>query len=329
MNRLIDTYNRHINYLRISLTDRCNLRCIYCMPKEGISLIGHDDILSFEEILRIARIAATKGISKIRVTGGEPLVRKGVVGLIAELNALPGIDDLSITTNGILLQSSAAALRKAGLKRINISLDSLDPEKYKKITRGGNLNAVLDGIREARIQGFAPIKINVVTIRGVNDDEIIPFAELTLDRPVHIRFIEFMPVDIKSGWKKTHFISNEEIQNRIRTIGELMQVSSNRRSGPAQMYQLKGAQGKLGFISPLSNHFCESCNRLRLTADGKLRTCLFSDNEFALKTMLRAGCTDAELDERITTAILSKPMKHKILEPSHKKCLRGMSAIGG
>lgn len=329
MLKLIDNYNRHINYLRISLTDRCNLRCIYCMPKEGVSLIGHDDILRYEEIIRIAGMVASKGISKIRITGGEPLVRKGITDFIAELNAIPGIDELSITTNGVLLQSAASALRKAGLKRINISLDSLDPEKYKQITRGGDINAVLAGISEARRQGFNPIKINVVTMRGINDHEIRAFAELTLERPVHIRFIEFMPVDQKSQWDQDHFIPNSEILEEIKKIGPLIQFSSDNKSGPATMYQIKGAQGKLGFISPLSNHFCSTCNRLRLTADGKLRTCLFFDDETDLRTPLRQGCSNTELQDIITQAILSKPRGHKILEPSFKKCLRGMSAIGG
>lgn len=329
MPKLIDTYNRHINYLRISVTDRCNLRCVYCMPKEGLSLIGHDDILRYEEIIRIAKVAAGKGVSKIRITGGEPLARKGIIDFIGDLHNIPGITDLSITTNGILLESAAAALRKAGIRRINISLDSLDPEKYKKITRGGDLNAVIAGIKKSREEGFDPIKINVVAMRGVNDDEIPAFAKLTLDRPVHIRFIEFMPVGSESGWDGSRFIPGTEIQEHIKALGELVPVSSDSQSGPAAMFQLRGAQGKLGFISALSNHFCESCNRLRLTADGKLRTCLFSDNEVNLRPLLRECCSDAALEEIITKAIISKPKQHKISEPSFKKCLRNMSAIGG
>ena len=329
MPRLIDNYNRHINYLRISVTDRCNLRCIYCMPKDGVSLIGHNDILRYEEIIRISRIASRKGISKIRITGGEPLVRKGIANLVADMNALPGIEEISITTNGILLQSAARALHKAGLQRINISLDTLDPERYKSITRGGNIDAVLAGISEARKQGFNPIKINVVAMRGINDDEICSFAKLTIERPVHIRFIEFMPVDKKSGWNQDHFIANDEIKKEIEKIGPLQPVSSEHRAGPARMFQLEGARGKLGFISPLSNHFCATCNRLRLTADGKLRTCLFSDDETDLKSPIRQGCTDAELEKMIAEAILKKPMRHKVLEPSFKKCLRTMSSIGG
>lgn len=329
MNKLIDTYNRHINYLRISVTDRCNLRCTYCMPKEGVSLIGHDDILSYEEIIRIARVAAQRGVSKIRITGGEPLVRKGIVDFIAELHEIPGISDLSITTNGILLDSAAPFLRKAGLRRINISLDSLDAEKYKQITRGGDLQSVLAGIHKAREEGFNPIKINVVAMRGVNDNEILAFAKLTLDRPLHIRFIEFMPVGTKNGWDKSIFISSSEMQEQIRQLGELLPSTSHAQNGPAKMFQLDGAEGKLGFITALSSHFCESCNRLRLTADGKLRTCLFSDNEIDLKTPLREGCSNTDLQNIINQAILSKPKQHKFAEPSFKKCFRGMSAIGG
>jgi cyclic pyranopterin phosphate synthase len=299
------------------------------MPKKGVSLIGHDEILRYEEIVKITKIAASKGISKIRITGGEPLVRKGITDLIFSLNQIPGIEDISITTNGILLESAASALRKAGVKRINISLDSLDPEKYKKVTRGGDINAVLAGIQKAWSEGFNPIKINVVAMRGINDNEILSFAKLTIQRPVHIRFIEFMPIDKKTKWNKEFFISNAEIQEQIKKIGDLVPVLSSNNSGPAEMFQINSAKGKLGFISALSNHFCASCNRLRLTADGKLRTCLFSDNETDLKTPIREGFSDTDLQAIISKTILSKPQGHKVLEPSFKKCIRGMSAIGG
>lgn len=329
MPKLLDAFNRHINYLRISVTDRCNLRCIYCMPKEGISPIGHDDILRYEEIMRVARCAVQKGITKIRITGGEPLVRKGITDLIAELNRLPGIDDLSITTNGVLLEASAEALYRAGMRRINISLDTLDPEKYRKITRGGDINAVLAGIRKAREAGFSPIKINVVAMRNINDDEAVEFARLTLDRPVHIRFIEFMPVAGQTMWGEAQFISSQELQKRIGAIGALISLEADQKSGPAKMFQLEGAQGKLGFITALSNHFCATCNRLRLTADGKLRACLFSDDETDLMPLLRRACTDAELSDVIEQTIRSKPQRHEIREATYKKCSRTMAAIGG
>ena len=326
---LIDNYHRHISYLRISLTDRCNLRCIYCMPKEGVSLLGHKDVLTFEEIERIASAAARLGISRVRLTGGEPLVRKGVIGLAGVLMKMPGIEDVSLTTNGTLLTEHAAALRSAGMRRINISLDTLDAKKYKRITRGGDIQKVLDGISAARREGFSPIKINVVAMRGMNDDEIEEFARLTIERPVHIRFIEFMPIDIATDWDKNSFISSSETREIIRRVGVLNPVDKCNKSGPAEMYRLEGAAGQLGFISPLSNHFCDTCNRMRLTADGKLRTCLFSDQEIDLKEVLRSGVNDQVLEETIAEAIKSKPKGHTISEPSFKKCRRNMSAIGG
>ncbi len=244
MPKLLDTFNRHINYLRISVTDRCNLRCIYCMPKEGISPMGHDAILRYEEILRVARSAAEKGITKIRITGGEPLVRKGIIDFIGDLNRIPGIADLSITTNGVLLEASAEALYRAGMRRINISLDTLDPEKYRTITRGGDINAVFAGIRKAREAGFTPIKINVVAMRNVNDDEAVEFARLTLDRPVHIRFIEFMPVAGQTTWEEAQFISSEELQSRISALGPLIPLEADEKAGPAKMFQLEGRAGQ-------------------------------------------------------------------------------------
>jgi len=330
MSKLIDPFNRHINYLRISVTDRCNLRCIYCMPREGISPIGHDEILRYEEILRVARCAAEKGVTKIRITGGEPLVRRGIIDCIADLGRIPGIADLSITTNGVLLEACAQALYRSGIRRINISLDTLHPEKYKTITRGGDINAVLAGISKAREAGFAPIKINVVAMRNVNDDEAVEFARLTMDRPVHIRFIEFMPVAGQTTWEEAQFISSEELQSRISALGPLIPLEADEKAGPAKMFQLEGAQGKLGFVTALSSHFCASCNRLRLTADGKLRACLFSDDETDLKPLLRrGGCTDAELSSIIEQAIRSKPQRHEIRDATYKKCSRNMSAIGG
>jgi len=299
------------------------------MPKEGLSQIGHDDVLRYEEILKITRIAAKKGISKIRITGGEPLVRKNIVTLISDINNIEGIEDISITTNGLLLKKCAAQLKKAGLKRINISLDSLEKEKYAEITRGGNIEDVLKGITEARKNGFNPIKINFVPLKGINDNEIATIAKLTMERPVHIRFIEFMPVNVKNEWSNDHYIPSEQIKKELEKLAELFPVERKEHTGPARMFQFKEAKGQIGFISPLSNHFCDTCNRLRLTADGKLRTCLFSDEETDLKTPLRNGCTDEQLEEIISTTIESKPEKHKVLDPSFEKCHRGMSAIGG
>jgi cyclic pyranopterin phosphate synthase len=299
------------------------------MPKEGISLIGHDDILSYEELLSIACIAVKKGITKIRITGGEPLARKGVVQFVSALSGIQGIQDLSMTTNGILLSPAAQPLRSAGLKRLNISLDSLNPDKYTMITRGGDINQIIAGIKSAQEAGFSPIKINVVVIRGINDDEINSFAKLSMEKNLQVRFIEYMPVGMENGWEKERFVSSDEIRQRIKTIGPLLELPSDNGSGPAQMYTIEGAQGRIGFISALSDHFCATCNRLRLTPDGKLRTCLFSDAEVDLKTNIRQGCSDDALADIINEAILSKPRKHHATEQVFKKCIRGMSAIGG
>ena len=330
MNRLIDNYNRQINYLRISITDRCNLRCTYCMPFEGVSPLNHHDILTYEEILRIVRITVEEGINKIRVTGGEPLVRKGVVNLVRWLSHLEGIDDLSMTTNGILLSEFAQPLYDAGLKRVNISMDSLKPELFKKITRGGDLSRVWKGIKSATKAGFNPIKINVVAMRGFNDDEMLNFARLTFDNDYQIRFIEFMPVGIKNGWNHEKYLSGMDIRTVIEEVYQLKPLDSEGgHSGPAKLYRLEGARGVIGFINAISGHFCSTCNRVRLTADGKLRPCLFSDEEIDIKLALRQGKSDDELRSLLHSTIFTKPVGHAITEPTFKKCTREMIKIGG
>lgn len=328
-----DTYNRTINYLRVSITDRCNLRCTYCMPKEGVSLLGHNDILKYEEILRIIRVAVNMGICKIRITGGEPLVRRGVVDFMSSLSSLEGLRDISLTTNGTLLESFAVKLYEAGVKRINISLDTLDPEKYAYITRGGDLNAVLAGIDAVRRTGFAPIKINTVAIRGFNDDEILTFAKLSLHKPYQIRFIELMTIGHAAVKHDDQYLSNILIKEIIERHYRLEPVNGERVStdGPADIYRIAGGMGEIGFISPLSHKFCHACNRLRLMADGHLRACLLTDEEVDLKEPLRGGCTDADLSDLITAAIAKKPMRHNIYcdEGHRKKCMTDMSSIGG
>lgn len=330
---MLDPYERNINYLRVSVTDRCNLRCAYCMPKEGLSRIGHDDILRYEEIRRIIRIAAEIGITKVRITGGEPLVRRGVAEFIASLKAIPELKDLSLTTNGILLEDCAEELFAAGIRRINISLDSLDAEKYARITRGGEIQAVLRGIRKVRETGFSPIKINIVAIKGFNDDEILDFARMTLDHPYQIRFIELMPLGHAGIENSGRYLSNAVIRERIGTMGRLEPVvgRGNGSDGPAQLYRLTGGAGEIGFISPVSRHFCRTCNRLRLTADGHLRTCLLSDDETDLKGPLRSGCADGVIRELILGAISRKPEQHDIAcgESHIKKCMKEMTEIGG
>jgi len=332
---MLDRYKREINYLRVSITDRCNLRCVYCMPKEGLSLLGHEDILRYEEMLRVVRIARKLGIVKVRVTGGEPLVRRGVTGFLAELGKL-GLEDISLTTNGILLETFAGPIRRAGVGRINVSLDSLDPGRYARITRGGDLSAVLRGLEQAERSGFSPIKINVVTVKGFNDDEAVSFARLTLEKPYEIRFIELMPI---GGEKESgeRYVSNDELMERIARLGTLHPIERGKRernfSGPARRYRLEGARGVIGFISPISHNFCHACNRLRLTADGGLRACLMVDGEIDLKAPMRRGCSDEELERLIVQAILNKPLGQHTGgaagDRHRRKCAREMPTIGG
>jgi len=330
---MIDQYNRNINYLRVSVTDRCNLRCKYCMPKDGLSQIGHNDILRYEEMLRVIRAGVGLGISKVRITGGEPLVRRGVVDFIARLKSIPGLADISLTTNGVLLEQFAEDLFNAGISRINVSLDSLNKEKYAAITRGGDLDAVLAGIREADRVGFAPIKINTVAIRGFNDDEILTFAAHAIDKPHQIRFIELMPLGHVGGDNHSNYLSNDVVMDIIRQAYPLTEVNgqTNKIDGPARLYRIAGGQGSIGFISPVSRHFCHACNRLRLTADGHLRACLLLDEEVDLKGPLRDGCSDRELEDLIKQAIARKPRGHTMIkEERHlRKCMKEMATIGG
>ena len=329
---MLDRVNRNIDYLRISITDRCNLRCVYCMPSAGVPRLPHEAVLRYEEILRIVKVAAERGIKKVRLTGGEPLVRKGVASLVREISAIPGIDDLSLTTNGLLLGRMARDLADAGLKRINVSLDSLDPDRFRELTRGGELKDVLEGIHQAEEAGFDPIKINVVAIKGFNGEEVQEFARLTLLKPYQVRFIEFMPIGHRAIWEESKVMTEGEIIEKISTLGELIPVErggQGAQAGPARLYRLPGAKGILGFISPLSNHFCGSCNRLRLTADGKIRPCLFSETEIDLKTPLRTGCDDAELSRLISIALSVKPEGHSIADGVKGKYRRTMSRIGG
>lgn len=330
---MIDPFNRDINYLRVSITDRCNLRCIYCMPKEGLSLLGHDDILRYEEILRVVRETVKMGISKVRITGGEPLARRGVIDFIRSLMTMEGLEDISLTTNGILLEKCAAQLADAGMKRINISLDSLNRERYASITRGGDLDTVLRGIEAVRELGLSPIKINVVVVNGLNDDEIADFARLSMEKPYQIRFIELMPMGKAPIHNLGKYLSNEVLRKRIRKLYRLtpLEKKRSRFDGPAQLYRIEDGIGEIGFISPVSHEFCTSCNRLRLTAEGHLRACLLAEEETDLKGALRSGCTDEELRALIGTAIARKPLKHGVLRQTaaERKCLKGMSAIGG
>ncbi|MCJ7523486.1 MAG: GTP 3',8-cyclase MoaA [Dehalococcoidia bacterium] len=326
MVRLLDSFDRPVNYLRISVTDRCNLRCIYCMPLEGISLMAHENILSYEEISTVAQAAADLGIIKVRLTGGEPLVRERLTTLVAMLAQIQGIDDISLTTNAVILERYAGELKNAGLHRVNISLDSLRSNGFHQITRVGNLDDVLRGIEAARQAGLNPVKINTVVMRGINDDEVIDFARLTIENEWHVRFIEYMP--FSNGDEKADglLVPVAEMKESIETLGEL-EPTRESGGGPAKYFRLPGAGGTIGFISPVSEHFCQACNRLRLTADGKLRPCLFSDKEIDLREPLRQGATTDDIKRLIQEAASCKPEGHRL--KAGITCERFMAQIGG
>lgn len=317
MTGLSDSFQRPVNYLRISVTDRCNLRCMYCMPTDGVKLMAHQDILTYEEICTIAKAAAKLGINKVRITGGEPLVRLGLANLIEMMANIDGIDDISLTTNGTLLSERAAELKSAGLQRVNISLDTLNPNRFKFITRSTvALGDVLAGIDTARSVGLNPVKLNMVVISGINDDELLDFARKTIEEGWHVRFIEFMPVinvdNNNDG--DPQFVSVTDMKTRLEELGKLESCLPGAGNGPAKYFRFSGAEGTVGFITPVSEHFCFECNRLRLTADGKLRPCLLSQDEIDLKQPLRGGLSLAKLKELIKEAVARKPLRHRLAE---------------
>lgn len=326
-NLLVDTLKRRINYLRISITDRCNLRCVYCTPAQPFNRLAHRSILRYEEILRIAKVATGLGITKMRVTGGEPLVRNGCIDFLDRLREIPGIADLSLTTNGILLEKQLDRLARIGIRRLNISLDTLDACKYKKITGHDAFAHVWSAIRAALDKGFSPIKINVVAMSGINSDELEGLAALTFEFPFHVRFIERMPF---SGLETDGSppLLEEGIRLKLAPLGTLEPVHPDRNDGPAKRYRLEGAIGEIGFISAMSHHFCSACNRLRLTADGRLRGCLFSDAMIDIKTPLRSGASDDDIAALLIEAIRTKPSRHHLLtDPGSVR--RKMYSIGG
>lgn len=329
--KLVDGFGRTIDYLRISITDHCNLKCTYCTPFSGRSHLKRSEILTYEEMLKVARAAAAIGITKIRITGGEPLVRKGVVEFCRMLSEIDGLKSLALTTNGIYLQEMAEPLFKAGVRRINVSLDTLRPERFEKITGHNWLDRVLDGIKCAEQIGMHPIKINTVVMRGINDDEIADLARLTLDKPYHVRFIELMPTDSSAcGNYESLFIPVEEFMKRIHQIDCVQIEPATDSYGPARLCRLPGAIGKVGFIAPISWHFCGSCNRLRLTADGKIKTCLFSREEIDIKAPLRTGATQNDMIDIFSQAVAQKPSGHHLTAKDHQNaCQRAMRAIGG
>ncbi len=325
----LDSFARPINYLRVSVTDRCNLRCVYCMPPEGIKLRSHEEMLTYEEIARLVEAAATIGVSKIRLTGGEPLARRGLPDLGRLIAAAPGVDDISMTTNGTLLARHADALAAAGLNRVNVSLDTLRPERFRQIARRGALADVWAGIEAAQRAGLTPIKLNAVVVRGINEDEVTDFAQMTLARPWHVRFIEVMPLGANAAWAGDGYAPLTEVRARIEAVfGALEPVGGPAGNGPARYYRVPGGAGTLGFITPVSEHFCFSCNRLRLTADGKLRPCLLSDAELDLRAPLRDGASRQELADLLLSAIMDKPGGHHLAQgqaPSERE----MAEIGG
>jgi len=326
MTGLFDSWQRQINYLRVSVTDHCNLNCVYCAAG-SVSHLRRNEVLTCEEIRRVVEVAASLGINKVRLTGGEPLLRSNLIELIQVISRIEGIDDISLTSNGLLLGKYAAELKKAGLKRVNVSLDTLKKEKFKRITGLDGLGDVLSGIEAAHSAGLEPVKINMVVLRDVNDDEVIDFARMTVDRGWHVRFIEFMPIGAP-GTAGFITVSTQEIRERIDSLGVLQPDTGKTGNGPARYYRLPGAKGTIGFISPMTEHFCDTCNRLRLTSDGQLRPCLLDDDEVNLKELLRNGAGTEELKRLIQQAVDVKRERHHLSEGIAPE-KRSMTQIGG
>jgi len=330
MSRLRDSHGRVIDDLRISLTDRCNFRCVYCMPAEGLPWLPKREILTYEEILRLARVFVHLGVRTVRLTGGEPLMRQDIDVLIQGLARLDPTLDLSMTTNGFFLAEKAERLAGAGLKRINVSLDSLQPERFEKMVRrdGQLVFKILDGMQVARAAGLSPIKVNCVVVRGYNEDELLDFVALGRARGYQVRFIEFMPLDAQGEWSMKAVFPGAEILARIHAAYPLAPASGN-GGEPATVYRFLDGQGSIGVIASVTEPFCDSCNRVRITADGQLRTCLFAVREHDLKGLLRSGATDEELADFIIAAVWKKEAGHKINQPDFVKPARSMSSIGG
>jgi len=327
---LVDTFERIHDNLRISVTDRCNVRCFYCMPEDGVKYMPREEILSFEEIERFARVAASLGVTKLRVTGGEPLVRKDLPVLIRKLAAIPGIKDLALTTNGVLLAREAKALYEAGLRRLNVHLDTLDRDRFLRITRRDDLDRVLDGLEAARCVGFGPIKINAVAVKNLVEPDVVPLARFGREHGYEIRFIEFMPLDAQGLWGRENVLTADEI---IRTLSQeiapLIEIPDRDPRAPATEYQFADGIGRIGFIASVSRPFCLNCNRIRLTSDGKLRYCLFAIEETDVKTLLRNGAPDEEIAALIRSTVHQKWIGHEINSSRFVAPPRPMYAIGG
>ncbi len=327
--QLIDGMGRTIVNLRISVTDRCNFRCTYCMPADNVEFMDRSNLLSFEEIQRVAQIVSRMGINRLRLTGGEPLMRKNLPVLIKMLNEVDGIDDIAMTTNAYFLKEHAQSLKDAGLKRLNVSLDALDPEKFRDVNRRDCLQSVLDGLDTARKVGFKSIKINAVAVRNFSETEIMGLIEMGRSEGFEIRFIEFMPLDSDKVWERDKVLFGHEIVEMIKENYELVPVDNSLEIGPASEYNFADGKGKIGIITAVSNPFCDHCNRIRMTADGKLRTCLFSTDETNLKDLIRTGATDETIIETLKQAVLVKEPGHKINLDDFERPDRAMHAIGG
>jgi GTP 3',8-cyclase len=326
---LRDSWGREIKSLRVSVTDKCNFRCRYCMPAEGLEWLDRDEVLTFEEIARLVRVLAQMGVDEVRLTGGEPLVRRDLPVLVEMLASTPGVEDLSLTTNGVLLDRLAAPLVEAGLRRLNVSLDSLSHVRFAEITRRDALDRVLAGLEEAeRYRQLRPIKVNCVAIRGFTEEEVPALAELARRKPYVVRFIEFMPLDADQAWRDDDVLTGAEIRALIEEHWPLEEIPA-KPSSTARRFRFADGAGEIGFVNPVSEPFCSTCDRIRLTADGQLRTCLFSRREWDLKTPLRDGSSDERLAELLRFAVAHKELKHKINEPGFVKASRSMSQIGG
>jgi len=326
---LVDGWDREIKSLRVSVTDKCNFRCKYCMPAEGLEWLPREEVLSFEEITRIVRVLADMGVEEVRLTGGEPLVRRDLTTLVEMLASTPGVEDLSLTTNGILLDRLAGPLVAAGLRRLNVSLDSLSHTRFAEITRRDALDRVLAGLAEAELYPeLRPIKVNCVAIRGFTEGEVPALAELARTKPYVIRFIEFMPLDADEAWRQDEVLTGAEIRGLIEERWPLVEIPA-KASSTARRFRFEDGAGEIGFVNPVSEPFCSSCDRIRLTADGKLRTCLFSRREWDLKGPLRRGASDDDLAGLLRWAVKHKELKHRINEPGFVRASRSMSQIGG
>lgn len=324
---LVDSFNRVISYVRISITDRCNLRCKYCNDG-AFPFIDHNEVLRYEEIIRFVRIGAALGIRKVRLTGGEPLRRKSLAFLLREINEMKPIDDISLTTNGVELAGQVEELRSAGLRRINISLDSLKPDRFAFITGVDALDRVLRSIEKAKEAGLDPVKVNTVIIKDFNDDEVLDFVDFAKKQQVHVRFIEFMPFGDKGLWDKSKIINSADLKSAIDEKYHL-KGTANAQKGPARMFLVNGSEGTIGFISPMSTHICHECNRIRLTPDGKIKPCLFSEQEYDVKGLMRQGASDEEVAEFLKATVLKKPERKQLEGGLMRKCQRSMRDIGG